>query len=80
MIISLDSWEYPADFIVLHLKNQVGGHPLILGRPWLSTADAYIGCRSGDMYISHVRDSRKKVPLYPPTRYIQDLRDTLLLD
>jgi hypothetical protein len=21
-----------------------GGHPLILGRPWLATVDAYIGC------------------------------------
>eukprot|EP00253_Pinus_taeda_P008331 PITA_08331 len=43
VIISLDSWEYPADFIVLWPKNPVGGHPLILGRPWLATANAYIG-------------------------------------
>ena len=79
VIISLDSWEYPANFLVLQPKNPVGGHPLILGQPWLSTADAYIGCRSGDMYISH-GDSRKKVTLYPPTRSIQDLRDNLWLD
>ena len=52
---------------------------MILGRPWLATADAYIGCRSGDMYISH-GDSRKRVTLYPPARSIQDLRDTLWLD
>eukprot|EP00253_Pinus_taeda_P016149 PITA_16149 len=65
VIISLDSWEYPVDFIVLQPKNPVGGHPLILGLPWLATADAYIGCRFGDMYISH-GDSRKKVTLYPP--------------
>jgi len=66
VIVSLDSWEYPTDFIVLQPKNPVGGHPLILRRPWLATADAYIGCHSGDMYISH-GDSRKKVTLYPPT-------------
>ena len=64
VIISLDSWEYPVDFIVLRLKNPVGGNPLILGRPWLATADAYIGCHSDDTYISH-GDSRKKVTLYP---------------
>ena len=31
VIISLDSWEYPADFIVIQPKNPIGGHPLILG-------------------------------------------------
>ena len=72
VIISLDSWEYPADFIVLQPKNPVGGHPLILGLPWLATVDAYIGCHSCDMYISH-GDSRKKVTLYSPARSIQDL-------
>jgi len=69
VVISLDSWEYPIDFIVLQPKNPVGGHPLILGQPWLATIDAYIRCCSGDMYISH-GDSRKKVTLYPPTRSI----------
>jgi len=40
--------------------------------------NAYIGCRFGDMFISH-GDSRK-VTLYPPNRYIQELWDTLWLD
>ena len=31
--VSLDSWEYPVDFMVLTPKNNLGGHPLILGRP-----------------------------------------------
>ena len=31
VIISLDSWEYPVDFIVLQPKDPIGGHPLILG-------------------------------------------------
>ena len=33
LIISVDSWEYPDDFLVLQPKSQLGGHPLILGRP-----------------------------------------------
>jgi len=57
----------------------VRGRPLILVKPWLATTDAYIGCRSSDMYISH-KYSRKKVTLFPPTRSIQDLLDTLWLD
>jgi len=31
VVVSLDSWEYPTDFIVLQPQNLVGGHPLILG-------------------------------------------------
>lgn len=52
---------------------------MILGQPWLPTTNAYIGCHSGDMYISN-GDSRKKVTLYPPARSIQELLDTLWLD
>ena len=33
VIVSIDSWEYPIDFIILQPKSNVGGHPLILGRP-----------------------------------------------
>ena len=44
LVISVDSWEYPIDFLVLQPKSQLGGHPLILGRPWLATADACISC------------------------------------
>ena len=69
VFVSLDSWEYPIDFIVLHPKNLVGRHPLILGQPWLAKTDAYIGCRSGDTYISH-GDSITKFNLYPLVRSI----------
>ena len=31
--ISVDSWHYPIDFLVLQTQSSVGGHPLILGRP-----------------------------------------------
>ena len=55
LVISVDSWEYPADFLVLQPKLQLGGHPLILGRPWLATADACISCRSGSMTYLVVR-------------------------
>ena len=45
IIVSLDTWEYPIDFMVLQPKSNLGGDPLILGRPWLETAEAFIGCR-----------------------------------
>ena len=52
VIVSIDSWEYPVDFIILQPKSDLVGHPLILGIPWLATTDAFIGCRSGSMIIS----------------------------
>ena len=52
VIVSIDSWEYPVYFIILQPKSNLGGHPLILGRPWLETVDAFIGCRVRSMIIS----------------------------
>jgi hypothetical protein len=43
--VFVDYWEYPTNFIVLRSKNKLSGYPLIMGRPWLATADAYISCR-----------------------------------
>ena len=51
VIVSIYSWEYPVDFIILQPKSNLGGHPLILGRPWLAKTDAFIGCRAGSMII-----------------------------
>jgi len=64
---SLYSWEYPVDFMVLTPKNNLGGHPLILVRPWLAITDTFIDCRSGDMFISN-GNSTKKFTLYPLAR------------
>ena len=51
--MTLASWEYPVDFLVIHPKSPKLGHPVVLGRPWLATADAFISCRSGEMTISN---------------------------
>jgi hypothetical protein len=39
--ISVESWNYPVYFTVLQPKTKLGGHPLILGRPWLATARCF---------------------------------------
>ena len=53
VMVSIDSWEYPADFLVLQPKAKLTGYPLILGRPWLATVNAYISCRTGNMTIKN---------------------------
>eukprot|EP00253_Pinus_taeda_P024635 PITA_24635 len=64
LVISVESWNYLADFVVLQTKTKFGGHPLILGRPWLATTDAFINCRSGSMAISNGQET-KQLTLYP---------------
>jgi hypothetical protein len=44
LVVTLESWEYLADFMILSPKATLRGYPIILGRPWLSTKDAYVGC------------------------------------
>jgi hypothetical protein len=62
--ISVESYNYPADFVVLQPKTKLGGHPLILGRPWLAIAEVFISCRSGSMTISNGYKT-KHLTLYP---------------
>eukprot|EP00253_Pinus_taeda_P024641 PITA_24641 len=64
VMVSVDSWEYPTDFLIINPKTRLDGHPLILGRSWLATVDAYIGCRQGNMIITKGVDIKNLV-LYP---------------
>lgn len=73
--ILVDSWHYPIDFLVLHTQSSMGYHPLILGRPWLATADAYIGCRLGNMVISNGHNTENLV-LYPPAKPNSSIKPT----
>jgi len=66
-MVSIDSWEYPTDFLIINPKTRLDGHPLILGRPWLATVDAYIGCRQGNMTITR-GPNIKNLALYPPAQ------------
>lgn len=67
IIVSVDSYEYLVDFLVINPRNQLDGHPLILGRSWLATADAYIRCQIGNMTIEK-GTIVKNLILYPPAK------------
>jgi len=71
ILVTLASWEYPVDFMIIHSKDPTKGHPIILGRPWLATTNAFIGCRGGDMFISNGISSQK-LTLFPPTRPVTE--------
>jgi hypothetical protein len=50
--------------VVLQPKTKLGGHPLILGRPWLATTNDFISYRSSSMTISNGYET-KQLTLYP---------------
>jgi len=55
IIIQVDEFYYPADFVVLETQpiSDTSNHtPIILGRPFLATANANINCRNGSMTLS----------------------------
>jgi hypothetical protein len=55
ILIKVDKFYFPVDFIVLDIEpvEIIGSEiPVILGRPFLATANALINCRSGVMKIS----------------------------
>jgi hypothetical protein len=55
----------------------LGCNPLILGKPWLATTDAFISCRLVDMTIANM-DRIKKFNLYPPTKALTESKFTQL--
>lgn len=63
VIVSIDSWENPINFLVLQPKTKFSGYPLILGKLWLDTIDAYNNYRAGSMKIK-TGQLTKKLVLY----------------
>ena len=79
IVVTLDSLKYLVDFMILSPKVNLFGYPVILGRPWLATADANISCRSGNMTIWNGQ-ATKKFDLYPLAKLLPDLSTSVWLD
>ncbi|KAH9752838.1 hypothetical protein KPL71_014866 [Citrus sinensis] len=55
VLIQVDKFYFPVDFIVIDtqpIKDSRKHIPIILGRPFLATADAHIQCRTENMQLS----------------------------
>jgi hypothetical protein len=82
------------DFLIINPRSGLEGNPLILGRPWLATTNAYIGCQTGNMTITRGGITKNLIlyppskisptfiyPQFPPPRYPKkDLRAPLMLE
>ena len=55
VLVKIDKFYYPVDFVVLGTapsSNESNHVPIILGRPFLATANAIINCRNGIMQLT----------------------------
>ena len=55
VLVKIDKLYYPVDFVVLDTEpssNEPNHVPIILGRPFLATANAIINCRNGIMQLT----------------------------
>ena len=55
VLVKVDKFYYPVDFVVLDIEPIENGPnhvPIILGRPFLATANAIINCRNGVMQLT----------------------------
>ena len=55
VLVQIDKFYYPVDFVVLDtepITNEPNHVPIILGRPFLATANAIINCRNGFMQLT----------------------------
>ena len=55
VLVKVDKFYYPVDFVVLDtepIANEPNHVPIILGRPFLATANAIINCQNGVMQLT----------------------------
>ena len=55
VLVKVDKFYYLVDFVVLDIEPIASGPnhvPIILGRPFLATANAIINCRNGVMQLT----------------------------
>ena len=55
VLVKIDKFYYPVDFVVLDtepIANEPNHVPIILGRPFLATANVIINCRNGVMQLT----------------------------
>ena len=55
VLVKVDKFYYPVDYVVLDtepIASRPNHVPIILGRPFLATANAFINCRNGVMQLT----------------------------
>ena len=80
VLIQVDKFYYPVDFVVLDIELAVAGAnyvPIILGRPFLATSNAIINCRNGVMQLNFENMTLELNIFHLSKKHMQSVEDVL---
>ena len=78
VLIQVDKFYYPVDFVVLDTEPAVAGTnyvPIILGRPYLVTSNAIINCRNDVMQLTFGNMTLKLNIFHLSKKHMQSVED-----
>ncbi|XP_057760377.1 uncharacterized protein LOC130980744 [Arachis stenosperma] len=78
LLVKVDSFIYPADFVVLD-SNEDDGDSVILGRPFLATARAIIDIEEGEL-ILRMHDQSVTLKVLPEAQFSKEKKDYMKID
>ncbi|XP_057756071.1 uncharacterized protein LOC130975272 [Arachis stenosperma] len=78
LLVKVDSFIYPADFVVLN-SNEDDGDSVILGRPFLATARAIIDVEEGELTLK-MHDQSVTLKVLPEAQFSKEKKDYMKSD
>lgn len=78
MLVHVDGLVFPADFMVIKMKGDLGGS-VILGRPFLGTGKALIDVETNDLVLKFNKQ-KVMINVYEWTPYVDDLETCYQLE
>ncbi|XP_057755709.1 uncharacterized protein LOC130974888 [Arachis stenosperma] len=78
LLVKVDSFIYPADFVVLD-SNEDDGDSVILGRPFLVTARAIIDIEEGKLTL-RMHDQSVTLKVLPEAQFSKEKKDYMKID
>ncbi|XP_052112230.1 uncharacterized protein LOC127744000 [Arachis duranensis] len=78
LLVKVDSFIYPADFVVLD-SNEDDGDSVILGRPFLATARAVIDVEKGELTL-RMHDQSVTLKVLPEAQFSKEKKDYMKID
>ncbi|XP_057747461.1 uncharacterized protein LOC130966660 [Arachis stenosperma] len=78
LLVKVDSFIYPADFVVLE-SDEDDGDSVILGRPFLATARAIIDIEKGELTL-RMHDQSVTLKVLPEAQFSEKKKDYMEID
>ena len=72
VLVRVNQCYFPVDFLILDMEpsQELNQNPIILGRPFLATANANINCKTGAMDISF-GDQKVRINILMPQSLLE---------